>query len=204
MRTGILGGTFDPIHIAHLHAAECALHQIGLDRVLIIPAGDPWQKADEVIAPGEHRLQMCRVAIAGVAGLEVDDRELNRDGPTYTIDTLESFPGDEELFLILGTDVAAGIRSWHRWHEVLDRVTLVLAPRLGISEGEDSFERAINLDMGPLDVSATDIRERIRRGLPYRYLVTGPVHAYIDVNGLYAKAPGDDMVVGLNSMEDSS
>ncbi|MFP4074573.1 MAG: nicotinate-nicotinamide nucleotide adenylyltransferase, partial [Actinomycetota bacterium] len=104
MRTGILGGTFDPIHVAHLHTAEVAHHQLELDRVLILPAGDPWQKSGRDVTPGKHRLEMCRLAVEGAEGLEVDLRELDRDGPTYTADTLGTFPRDEELFLILGSD----------------------------------------------------------------------------------------------------
>lgn len=202
MRTGILGGTFDPIHIAHLHTAECARYQLGLDRVLIIPAGDPWQKLDRAVSPARHRLEMCRLAVEGVAGIEADDREVVRDGPTYTIDTLETFPGDEEMFLIVGADAAAGLPSWHRWEEVARRVTIAVAPRPGVDSTD--IPGAVRIDMGTLEVSGTDIRNRVGEGRPYRYLVTRVVHEYIEANELYAKAPGDDMVGGLNRTEDSS
>src|SRR3970040_1404301 len=92
VRTGILGGTFDPIHIAHLHAGETALFGAGLDRVVFMPAGDPWQKEDRALTSAAQRLEMTRLAIEGVDRFEVDERETRRDGPTYTIDTLHSFP----------------------------------------------------------------------------------------------------------------
>lgn len=186
VRTGILGGTFDPIHVAHLHSAECALHQAQLDRVLIMPAGDPWQKSGRDVTPGEHRLQMCRLAVEGVEGIEVDLRELERDGPTYTVETLATFPADEELFLILGSDSLAGIRSWERWEEVVERVTVIEAPRSGVERGVGADLGAVQLEMGLLEISSTDVRRRIAAGEPYRYLVTGPVHGYIEVTSLYA------------------
>jgi nicotinate-nucleotide adenylyltransferase len=194
VRTGILGGTFDPIHVAHLHTAECALHQLALDRVLIIPAGDPWQKSGREVTLGKHRLEMCRVAVDGVDGVEVDLRELERDGPTFTIETLHTFPDDEELFLILGSDSLAGIETWYRWEEVLDRVTLVEAPRPGVPRGMGESHGAVQLDMGLLEVSSTDIRRRIAEGRPYRFLVTTPVYEYIEATNLYADLSEGDMV----------
>lgn len=202
MRTGILGGTFDPIHVAHLHSAECALDQLRLDRVLVIPAGDPWQKADQDVTEGKHRLEMCRLAVAGVSGLEVDDREVTREGPTFTIDTLDSFPDDEELFLIVGADAAAGLDSWHRWNAIAERATISIAPRPGIHSPE--FPDAVHIEMGMLEISGTDIRARVREGRPFRYLVTREVHAYIVDNDLYANQPEDDMVRQRMDMETKS
>lgn len=187
VRTGILGGTFDPIHVAHLHTAEVALHQLRLDQVLILPAGDPWQKSGRDVTPGKHRLEMCRLAVEGAEGLEVDLRELDRDGPTYTADTLGTFPHEEELFLILGSDSLSRIETWQRWEEVVERVTLVEAPRPGTPLGTGAAHGAVQLDMGLLEVSSSDIRRRIAEGRPYRYLVTAPVHGYIEVTHLYAE-----------------
>lgn len=192
VRTGILGGTFDPIHIAHLHSAECARHQLGLDRVLVMPAGDPWQKEDRPITPARDRVAMCRLAVEDVEGLEVDDRETLRGGPTYTVDTLATFPDDEELFLILGADAAAGLSTWHRWQDLLDRVTVVVVPRPGTSI--TAISGGVVVDMGALDVSGTDIRRRAREGRPFRYLVTREVHEYIVAGDLYAEQRRDDMV----------
>lgn len=202
MRTGILGGTFDPIHVAHLHTAECALHQLELDRVLVIPAGDPWQKSGRWVSPGAHRLEMSRLALAGVDRAVVDSRELERDGPTFTVDTLATFPEDEELFVVLGADSAAGFESWHRWREILNRATIAVAPRPGAPSPE--IEGAVNIEMGLLEISGTEIRERVREGRPFRYLVTRPVYEYIRSHGLYANATDDDMVMGISELEDSS
>lgn len=186
MRTGILGGTFDPIHVAHLHTAECALHQLELDRVLVIPAGDPWQKSGRDVTPGKHRLEMCRLAVEGAEGLEVDLRELDRDGPTFTAETLGTFPAGEELYLILGSDSLSRIETWSRWQEVVERVALVEAPRPGTPRGSGEPHGAVQLEMGLLEVSSSDIRSRVAAGKPYRYLVTAPVHGYIEVTNLYA------------------
>lgn len=185
VRTGILGGTFDPIHVAHLHTAECALRQLSLDRVLIIPAGDPWQKTDREVSPREQRLEMGRLAVEGVDGLEVDPRELDRDGPTYTVETLATFPSDEELFVIVGSDSLAGLETWHRWKEVVARATLVEAPRSGTEPGIGFQYGAMLLEMGMLEISSTDIRRRAASGLPYRFLVTEPVFDYIESTNLY-------------------
>jgi nicotinate-nucleotide adenylyltransferase len=192
VRTGILGGTFDPIHIAHLHSAECTRHQLGLDRVLVMPAGDPWQKAERAITSARERVAMCRLAVEGVDGLEVDDRETHRDGPTHTIDTLGTFPASEELFLIVGADAAAGLSTWHRWEEILERVTIAIVPRPGTPIV--TLSEAVVVEMGALEVSGTDIRVRAREGRPFRYLVTRAVHEYIVSVGLYAEDRQDDMV----------
>ena len=196
VRTGILGGTFDPIHIAHLHAAECALHQAGLDRVLLMPAGDPWQKLGKRVSAGHHRLAMTRLAVEGVAGLEVDDREVRRDGLTYTIETLETFPADEEIFIILGSDAAAGLPTWHRGDEVIERVSVVVAPRPGtdIRHVASVVPDATILEMPLLEISGTAIRHAAATGRPYRYLVTEPVHRYISNNHLYTEGTRSDIV----------
>lgn len=199
MRTGIFGGTFDPIHIAHLHVAECALHQFGLDRILLIPAGDPWQKTGRRVTAGQHRLEMTHCAADDTPGLEVDDREVMRPGLTFTIDTLEEFSNQEELFLILGADSYAGRATWHRWDDVEARVTVLVAPRPGIDlEGAT----AEVIDVSPLAVSGTEIRSRAATGKPFRYLVTNEVWEYVTSNRLYAKDPEGDMVDGSMTVEE--
>ncbi len=195
MRTGILGGTFDPIHIAHLHAAETALFA-GLDRVVFMPVGDPWQKSDREISPVGHRIEMVRLAIASIDGFEIDLRETERTGPTYTIDTLLSFPETEELFVILGADAAAGIRSWHRWEEVVDRSRIVVVPRPGTpaSAITEALPGALRLEMAALDISSTMIRAMAGEGRPFRFLVPEGVVDYISANNLYAQPKSGDMV----------
>lgn len=206
VRTGILGGTFDPIHIAHLHAGEVALHQARLDRILFMPAGSPWQKSGREISAGEHRLAMTRVAIEDCDRFEVDDREVLRDGPTYTADTLETFPADEELFLILGADAASRLKTWQRHREVTSRVTVLVVPRPGTDLETISVDlpEAIILDMPALEVSGTHIRAMAREGRPYRFLVVEPVHDYIETHQLYAEPVGADNVGSPERMEKSS
>ncbi len=190
MRTGILGGTFDPIHIAHLHAAETALVAGRLDRVLFIPAGEPWQKNDRVVTGANHRTAMVALAVGGVEDVpefQIDTREVERDGPTYTIDTLESFPEDEDLLLILGADAASGVDTWHRAKSVVERANFLVLPRPGsdASVAVSKLPGAELLEMAALDVSSTMIREMAKEGRPFRYLVPEQVHEYIMTNGLY-------------------
>ena len=187
MRTGILGGTFDPIHIAHLHAAETALVGAQLDRVLFVPAGDPWQKRDREVTGADLRVAMVALAIADAPGFELDTREVDREGPTYTIDTLNSFPDHEDLYLIVGADAAGGVGSWHRANAVLERARFLVLPR----PGSDAVSVASNLpgarvlQMAALDISSTTIRAMAREGKPFRYLIPGPVYEYIKANRLY-------------------
>jgi nicotinate-nucleotide adenylyltransferase len=205
VRTGILGGTFDPIHIAHLHAGETALHGAALDRVLFMPAGDPWQKEGRALTPAAQRLEMTRLAIEGVEGFEIDEREIRRDGPTYTIDTLQSFPTEEELFLILGADAAVGLPTWHRWEEVVDRAAILVVPRPGFdpTRVSESAPAAKILDMAALDVSSTMIREMAAEARPYRFLVPAAVHEFIEANDLYTQRGTGDRVVTANEQEDA-
>jgi nicotinate-nucleotide adenylyltransferase len=206
VRTGILGGTFDPIHIAHLHAGEVALHQAKLDRILFMPAGSPWQKSGSEISAGEHRLAMTALAIDDYVGFQVDDREVLRDGPTYTADTLETFPDEEEVFLILGADAASRLRTWERHEVVLTRSTVLVVPRPGTDIGlvKSELPESIILDMPALDVSGTHIRRMARDDRPYRFLVVEPVHDYIEEHQLYTKPGGRDSVGVPNRMEKSS
>ena len=189
VRTGILGGTFDPIHIAHLHAGETALFAADLDRVLFLPAGDPWQKGARELTPAAERLEMTRLAVEEADGFEVDDREIDRHGPTYTIDTLLTFPSGEELFLILGADAALELPTWHRWEEVIERAGIVVVPRPGTDPAAvaATVPQATILEMSALDISSTSIRELAASGRPYRFLVPSEVHRFIESKGIYTQ-----------------
>ena len=189
VRTGILGGTFDPIHIAHLHAGETALFAADLDRVLFMPAGDPWQKGARELTLAAQRLEMTRLAVEGTDRFEIDAREIDRDGPTYTIDTLLTFPADEELFLILGADAALGLPTWHRWEEIVERAGILVVPRPGndLAAVAATVPEADILDMSALDISSTSIRDLAVSGRPYRFLVPSEVHRFIESNGIYTQ-----------------
>jgi len=148
---------------------------------------------------------MTRLAIDEVEGFEVDDRELRRSGPTFTVDTLESFPG-EELYLILGADAALGLLSWKDPDRVLDLATIVVAPRLGTDSTEVAalIPDAVFLDMAVLDVSGTELRHMAHTGSPFRFLVTTAVHDYIRHHALYTKTVEPNMVGDSQDMEESS
>lgn len=193
MQIGILGGTFDPPHLAHLHTGEVAYRQLGLDRVLFMPAGSPWQKAGRRVSAPAHRWEMTRLAVAGVEYFRADDREVHRDGWTYTADTLATFPADVEIVLILGADAAAGLPTWHRAEEVISRTRLAIAPRPGIDIEEVTrlVNDAVVLDMAPIDLSGTMIRERLGDGRSVRFLVRDAVWQYIEDEGLYRKSDSD-------------
>ena len=171
-----------------------------------MPAGSPWQKSGSEVSAGEHRLAMTSLAIDDYEGFQVDDREVLRDGPTYTADTLETFPHDEEVFMILGADAASRLRTWERHEEVLSRAIVLVVPRPGTAMDVvlSELPEAIILDMPPLEVSGTHIRRMAREGRPYRFLVVEPVHDYIEDHELYTQAGGGDNVGVPERMEKSS
>jgi len=185
----LLGGTFDPPHLGHLAAGEAAYRSLGLKSVAFLPAGDPWQKRDRSVTGAEHRLAMTRTAIADVSYFTVDERELHRDGPSYTIDTLEAL-GDERVVLVLGADAAAGLRSWHRADEVAERAAIAVVPRAGIARSAvaEAVPDAVWLDMPELPISGADLRARVAAGASIRFLVRAAVWEYIEMHGLYREA----------------
>lgn len=188
VRRGLLGGTFDPPHIAHLRAGEAAYHQLDLDVVTFLPAGTPWQKSGLPVTDADHRWHMTCGAADPVEYFEADAREVRRQGWTYTVDTLETFAADEDLCLILGADAAARLRGWHRWREVLERVTVAVVPRPGTEGAEVTVATGgehIWLDTARLNVSGSMIRALAARGRSYRFLVPEEVWHYSQEHGLY-------------------
>ena len=194
MQIGILGGTFDPPHMAHLHTAEVAYRQLGLDRVLFMPAGSPWQKSGREVSEPSHRWEMTRLAVEGIDYFHADDREVHRSGWTYTADTLATFPAGVEIFLILGADAAAGLGTWHRVEEVVARARLAVAPRPGTDLALlGGVAKAVLLDMAPLDLSGTLIRGRVATGRSIRFLVPDAVWKYVVDRGLYRQTVTDSL-----------
>jgi nicotinate-nucleotide adenylyltransferase len=197
VRIGILGGTFNPPHLAHLVCAQEAYLQLELDRVLLIPASIPPHKAVEDEPGAHHRLELCRLAITGdEKRFGVSDLEISRPGPSYTVDTLtelQSRAPDNELFLIVGADIAAGLPEWHEPERVLSLATLTVAQRRGTSPaavrealgGLRGGERSRFFEMPTIGLSSTMIRDRVRSGVPIRYFVPEPVSQYIDHHRLY-------------------
>jgi nicotinate-nucleotide adenylyltransferase len=187
-RIGVLGGTFDPIHIAHLVAAVAARHTLRLDRVLLVVAGDPWQKEGTVGAPAEDRLAMAQAAVEGLDGIEVSAIEVERPGPTYTIDTVRALHGaDRELFLIVGADVAARLDTWHRADEVRTAATLVVVTRDG-NGVPAAVPNARGVAIPRLDVASHDLRARVARGEPIDVLVPPGAVRVIRERRLYTRS----------------
>ena len=188
-RLGILGGTFDPVHVAHLAAAAAARDQLALDRVLVVVAGEPWQKQGRALAPAEARFEMVAAALDGVVGLEASRIEIDRAGPTYTIDTIETLQREWpecELFLIVGSDVAQSLASWHRVDALRAALTLAIVDREDVAPSVPPPDwRCVRVHMPRLDVSSTDLRRRIGAGESVDFLVPPPAARVLRARNLY-------------------
>ena len=196
---GVLGGTFDPIHVGHLAAAEEVREALGLERVLFVPAGIPPHKPDRLIAAPHHRLAMVELAIAGNPAFGVSRVELDRTGPSYTVDTLEALgrgidDSPRELTLILSAESFRGLPSWQAPERILALARIAIVPRGGLKPPgkgwlEEHFPgvqaRIVELDAPRLRLSATDIRARVAARRSIRYLVPDAVIGYIGDHDLY-------------------
>lgn len=195
MRLGIMGGTFDPIHYGHLFVAEEARARFGLDRVLFVPNGAPPHKKEYLLTNARHRYEMTRLAIADNPAFACTTLELDRPGPSYTVDTLttlrDQYPS-AELFYITGIDAIADILTWRRHAEIIRMATFIAAARPGfdVKMLQDRLpatymQRILLLGTTAQGISSTEIRERIRAKLPTRYLMPEEVRNYIQEHHLY-------------------
>lgn len=190
-RVGMFGGAFDPPHRAHVALAEAAVRQLALDRLYVFPTGQAWHK-DRTLTPAADRLAMARLAFGGVAAVQVDDRELRRSGPTYSVDTLRELQGEHpaaQLYLLMGEDQAGGFSRWHAWPEIARLAILGVAGR-GSGEGVAALRalpgvRVQLLRTPQMPESATDIRARLAAGQDGTELVGPAVASYIDSHHLY-------------------
>lgn len=197
MQIGLLGGTFDPIHVAHLRLAEEAREQLGLRRVLFIPAPQPWRKAGHSITPIEHRLVMVRLAVADNPAFAVSTAELDQQGPTYTAETLAALHaelGEVTLHFILGTDALRDLPNWHQPARIVALARLAVALRpgrqlpalAGLDRRIPGLANAVErLETTPLGISSTALRRRLAQRRSVRYLIPDPVLAYIEEHDLY-------------------
>ena len=196
MNVGILGGTFDPIHIGHLVVAEEARMKLGFNEVLFVPAGRPLLKSDRKITPADHRVEMVRRAIADNPHFKLCTLEVERPGPSYTVDTLtvlhEQLSSEANLFFILGRDTLAELPSWKEPKKLVQLCSLVVAPRVGAkdlrhleTEIPGLLDKVIQLDMPVIGISSSGVRQRITQGLPIRYLVSAEVEKYITEQKIY-------------------
>jgi nicotinate-nucleotide adenylyltransferase len=190
-RLGLLGGTFDPPHLGHLAAAVEARAALDLDRVLLVVANDPWQKsAERELSDATDRLAMTEAACRDIEGLEACALEIERGGPSYTVDTLRDLSApDVDLFLILGVDAAAGLPTWERHGELPQLATLVIVERAGDTPPEvDPAWNVVHVPLTRLDVSSSDLRCRALAGLPLRPYVPDAVIAVVEERSLYGSA----------------
>ncbi|HYN61820.1 MAG TPA: nicotinate-nucleotide adenylyltransferase [Rubrivivax sp.] len=189
-RIGLFGGSFDPVHLAHLALAQQALQQLQLDQLRWVPVAQPWQKA-RTLTPAAHREAMLRLAIEGEPRFMLERCELERPGPSYTLDTVRELQADQsdaQWFLIIGQDQYAGLHTWVGFEELLQRVTLAVAQRPGAKASTDARVRcaaACTLQLPDMPVSATAIRQRVAAGLDISALVPPAVAHYIHQHRLY-------------------
>lgn len=192
-RVGLFGGTFDPPHVGHLVTAVNVRHALSLDVVILMVANVPWQKeGSREITPACDRLAMVEAAVRDVPGLVPGRQEIDHGGPSYTADTLSMLAveqPDAQFFTIIGDDAAAGLHTWTRWEEVVDRSRLVVVDRPGEHVELDDDIDWIRVEVPRLEVSSTDLRARFTDGRPLDYLVTPPVLEVIRSRGLYGAAP---------------
>lgn len=190
-RIGVFGGTFDPIHVGHLVAAVNVRHALSLDRLLMVVANVPWQKADSrSITPAEDRLAMVEAAVGGVHGLEASRIEIDRGGPSFTVDTMEQVAADwpgSDLFCVIGADVAEELATWDRSERIAEVATLVVVNRPGAPEraGPPGW-RTVQVVVPALEVSSTDLRARAADGRPLDYLIPDAAVLCMRRRNLYA------------------
>jgi nicotinate-nucleotide adenylyltransferase len=191
-RIGVLGGTFDPVHVGHLVAALGARHELDLDRVLLVVANEPWQKVARgvEVTPAEDRLAMVEAALSEVDGLEASRLEIERGGPSFTADTLaqiaEASPRSE-LFLVVGDDVVGELTTWERVDEIRRLATLAVISRAGHPPAETGPGwRVRRVDIPLLAIASSDLRHRAARGAPLDFLVPPGAIRFIRERALYA------------------
>jgi len=198
-RLGVYGGTFDPPHVGHVATAAIVRQALGLDELWLVVANRPWQKAGtRMVTPAADRLALAEAAVEGVEGVSVSAIEIERGGDSYTADTLATLRAqrpDRDLLVVVGADAAAGLPTWERAEEVRTGAHLVLVERPGLpsaglpSAGLPDGWRFVRVEVPRLDVSSTDLRDRVRRGLPIDGLVPPAVRVLIDEWGLYRGGP---------------
>ena len=191
MRLGVMGGTFDPIHHGHLVAASEAASRFGLDEVVFVPTGEPWHKTRSDVSPAEHRYLMTVVATASNPDFTVSRVDIDRDGPTFTVDTLRDLRTERgdgvQLYFITGADALSQILSWKDIEELFEMAHFVGVTRPGHTLSGDGLPdgRVSLLEVPALAISSTDCRARVRRGDPVWYLVPDGVVQYVAKHKLY-------------------
>jgi len=196
---GLMGGTFDPIHVGHLAIAEEARDAVGLDRIVFVPAGQPPHKPEAAVTPFEHRVAMVELAIDGNAAFELSRIEVDRPGPSFTVDTVETLATDADLTVILSVETFAELPTWHEPDRLLAVARMAVVPREGYPAPDPAWlsatfpgreDRVTYLEGPRLGLSSTALRARVAAGRSIRYLVPDAVAAAIAEHGLYRTAAG--------------
>ena len=194
LRIGLFGGTFDPPHVGHLVTAVNVRHALHLDMVILMVAGDPWQKSgSRDVTSAEDRFAMVEAAVSDVEGLVAGRDEVDRGGPSYTADTLLGLVDKHagaQLFTIVGDDAAAGLATWTRVEQVVQLSQLVVVDRPGVAVELPQQFNWLRVESPRLEVSSTDLRSRFSDARPLDYLVTEPVLHVIEQRGLYGSSVG--------------
>ena len=198
MKTGVLGGTFDPVHDGHLIIADAVKDKLSLDEIIFVPAGQPWLKVDRPISAARHRLQMLRLTLDDTPYFKLSNTEIERSGPSYTVDTIAELRGrldaEDEVFFILGWDNLNQLPQWREPSRLVELCHLEAVHRPGAARPDLKVlendipgitQRVTLLDEPSVDISASAIRERVAEGLSVRHLVPEPVNRYIKEHGLY-------------------
>ena len=209
MNIGVLGGTFDPIHMGHLIVAEETRSQLDLAEVLFMPAREPWLKANNCISSAEQRVQMVRLAIADEPAFKLSTMEIERAGPSYTVDTIAELTGQmgvgDKLFFILGWDNLIQLPQWHEPSRLVKMCRLVAVPRVGYPHPKlktlaaaisGLSQSVILLNTPQIEISSSEIRQRVAQGLSIHHLVPEPVERYIRQHGLYTQNSGGAIKTG--------
>ena len=187
-RIGIFGGTFDPVHVGHIAVAVRVRAALELDRVELVVANEPWQKLDRPrLSPAQHRLAMVEAAVEHIDGVVASSVEIDRGGLTYTVDTLEAYRGDDpdgSLFLILGSDAAVGLDTWHRYEEIAEMAEIVVVDRPGAMGQRPPMAHQV-IDCPLLDLSSTQVRQWADAGQPLDGLIPPAALSYCHQEGLY-------------------
>ncbi len=196
-RLGVLGGAFDPPHLAHVALARAALDQLQLEQLRIFPTGQAWHRPQALSAP-EHRLAMARLAFGQLPRTVIDERELHRPGPTYTVDTLRELKAEHpaaRIFLVMGEDQAVALTRWREWEAVLGLAVICMAARAAAHASPDAAQPGLPeqaelrlLQLPQMPESATEVRERAAAGAPIGHLVPPAVARYIERHHLYRTA----------------
>jgi len=216
-RIGVLGGTFDPVHLGHLAVAEEARRQLHLSEVVFIPAGHPYFKEVSRISPGTDRIRMLELALEEKAYYRISLIEIERPGPSYAVDTVyrmkKEMDTDDEIFFIMGWDSLTTLHLWQEPERLLSLCRIVAAPRPGYSRPdialiEDKLpgisDRSIVMDKPQINISATEIRERVRQGLPIDDMVPPAVAEYIRKRGLYGERSEENRDAGISGSQSDS